>query len=511
MKRARDPAPQGRSRAVRPCVEELESRSLLSASFASLPIVPVINAVTQAHLRAVLTAGIQQGNRLNVFAKVGDSITVLPASLTPLGDLFFDPSAVSVVGTHGDLASTIAFYRFAATDDSGSNSFNRESLAAGLGWTAGNVLTPTDVLSPLQAELQTVHPTIALIELGTNDLIWTGVDLFRAQLTEIATETLQAGVIPVLATVPDSAYSGGMFEPRVPVYNQIIADVAAALDVPLWNYWLALRPLPGGGLSADGVHPSTYFAGSQFFTDAGLQYGFNVRNFTAVEALAKLKRVVLEGGAPDGPVPLTAETVRYVTGLYQALLNRAPDSAGLAFFGTQLQTGTPRAQVVQEFWRAPEHRGLEVDALFSKYLHRAADVAGRTFFIQLFLAGASKADIQADLLTSHEYLALHFAAADYVTALYQDVLQRDPDPTGEAVWVNLLQNGGRRLDVVQAMLAVDEYNRQIIDGLYLSFLQRPADPVGEQALLNVVRGQCYALELAAELILRTNEFLALQP
>src|SRR5206468_10416279 len=102
---------------------------------------------------------------------------------------------------------------------------------------------------------------------------------------------LGTGVIPVLSTIPDHLFAGGLYGPRVPIFNQAIADVAAQMQVPLWNYWLAMQPLANKGIGSDGVHPTTDPFGSWIFTDDGLQFGYNVRNLTAIEVLDKLKRV----------------------------------------------------------------------------------------------------------------------------------------------------------------------------------------------------------------------------
>src|SRR5207244_12517963 len=85
----------------------------------------------------------------------------------------------------------------------------------------------------------------------------------------------------------------GMFEPRVLALNQVIADVAGQLQVPLWNYWLASHSLPGEGVDALGVHPSQSPLGSGVFTEVGLLSGYNVRNFTGLEVLRELKTQVL--------------------------------------------------------------------------------------------------------------------------------------------------------------------------------------------------------------------------
>src|SRR5581483_8228740 len=176
---------------------------------------------------------------------------------------------------------------------------------------------------------------------------------------------------PVLSTIPDHLFEGGIYSSRVPGYNQAIADVADSLQVPLWNYWLSMQSLPNKGISADGVHPTTDPAGSWLFTDGGLQFGYNMRNFTAVEVLDKLRRVVLADGTPDYPDrPLTAPTVQFVAGVVETLLHRLPSAADLAYWGKPLEDGVPRGDVVRALWQSVEHRSVQLGQYYATYLHR---------------------------------------------------------------------------------------------------------------------------------------------
>src|SRR5262249_28485970 len=115
----------------RPRVETLEGRCLPSAGpFTSQPVVPVIDVVTQAHLQAILASGQQQGNRADVFAKVGDSNTAWDLFLDPLGEPAYNPADPALVGANAGLAPTIDFFRAQPVDGTGANSFDRVSLSA---------------------------------------------------------------------------------------------------------------------------------------------------------------------------------------------------------------------------------------------------------------------------------------------------------------------------------------------------------------------------------------------
>ena len=57
---------------------------------------------TASHIREIYRRGQQQGNRADVFSKVGDSITATAMFLTPFGDGNYD------LGEYEDLAPLLA-------------------------------------------------------------------------------------------------------------------------------------------------------------------------------------------------------------------------------------------------------------------------------------------------------------------------------------------------------------------------------------------------------------------
>ena len=58
----------------------------------------------------------------------------------------------------------------------------------------------------------------------------------------------------------------------------------------------------------------------------------------------------------------------FIGGLYQNLLNRTVDRAGLAHWIQLLLAGVSRQQVAMAIWQSPEHRGVEVDQFYTTYL-----------------------------------------------------------------------------------------------------------------------------------------------
>ncbi len=265
------------------------------------PPVGRIDAATQARLQRVYAAGQALGRRANVLAKVGDSITASGAFLSDAGE------GRAILGAHPELAGVIAAYRAVPVDHAGGwahNSLNRVSLAAQPGWTAADVLGMGQAgPSPLAREYAALNPAVAVIMVGTNDLDRTGVDYFGANLAALVDQTLQAGIIPILTTIPDRTdYPEAIYRARA--FDAVIRDEAALEHVPLIDYWTAMQALPHGGLGPDGVHPSTYAthrpaSASVTFTPQGLRYGWPLRNYLTLAMLAHLRAVVFAAGAPD--------------------------------------------------------------------------------------------------------------------------------------------------------------------------------------------------------------------
>ncbi len=72
----------------------------------------------------------------------------------------------------------------------------------------------------------------------------------------------------------------------------------------------------------------------------------------------------------------------------------------------------------------------------------------------------------------------------YVTHLYRDVLQRDPDSAGLNTWIQQLSAGTPRLQVAHAFWASAEHRGLQVDGYYQTYLHRVADANGRSALVN---------------------------
>ena len=260
--------------------------------------VPRIDAALKASLRAMFVRGRAAGLRAGVFAKMGDSITESASFLADFGPASGTPSWN--LGAYTALDPTRLFFN-ATLVDATHSSFDRPSLAAQAGWTAGRALEGDAAL--VRQELAALRPAVAIVMFGSADIEATEVATFRANLTRVVQLVAAADVVPVLSTVPDRTDSPSTVAAG-PAFNAVIREVAAAQRVPLEDYWTALQPLPQRGVSEDGVHPSIYRrpgGGTEaaYFTPDALAYGYNVRNLLTLATLAHVRAVVFDDGPPD--------------------------------------------------------------------------------------------------------------------------------------------------------------------------------------------------------------------
>lgn len=231
----------------------------------NLPIVPAISATALQ----IYQRGLELGENPNAFSKVGD------CGSTPswfLGDFDRGPQYYNL-GDYTELGAVIQQYQ---------GSFGRTSLAARSGFNASSVFAPIWAdrsqcaanETPLACEYRIHRPILALITLGTND-VW-HQDTFESQMRLIIEYSIQNGILPVLATKADNDEGDGSI-------NATIARLAQEYDIPLWNYWQAVQPLPDHGLQPDGAHLT--WGPNRFNDPKAMESAWAVRNLTALQVL----------------------------------------------------------------------------------------------------------------------------------------------------------------------------------------------------------------------------------
>ncbi|NJL94957.1 MAG: hypothetical protein HC915_15165 [Anaerolineae bacterium] len=229
------------------------------------PVVPEISET----VREIYQRGLELGNNPAAFSKVGDCQNVSSFFLAQ-----FDRPEEYALGEYAALQGTIDHF---------AGSWERTSAAVDNGFNVASVLSPlwSDPAvceageTPLECEYRLHRPSIVIISMET----WWGgrpAEEYEAYLSQIVEFWIEHGVVPILGTKADNLEGDHGL-------NQAVARVANYYDIPLWNFWLAVQPLPNHGLTVDNFHLT--FARNFFDDPNRLQFGWPVRNLTALQAI----------------------------------------------------------------------------------------------------------------------------------------------------------------------------------------------------------------------------------
>jgi hypothetical protein len=252
---------------------------------------PVIPTSVSKHMLEIYQLGQSLGNNPHAFSKVGDCQSMLPDFL---GD--FDNGRYNL-GEYAYLQPVVDYF---------SGSFDRNSRGVKNGLTASAVMatlwnTWKDCSvkeTPLECEYRINRPSFAIISLGTNDA--NGILPFEDTLRRVIDVTLKNGIVPILVTKADNAEGDWSI-------NATIFRLAYEYQIPVWNFWLAVQPLPKCGLrSPEHLTYGEYVLPCDFSKTENMQYAYNVRNLTALQVLDFVWRAVT--GQPASaftPTPVT--------------------------------------------------------------------------------------------------------------------------------------------------------------------------------------------------------------
>jgi hypothetical protein len=92
--------------------------------------------------------------------------------------------------------------------------------------------------------------------------------------------------------------------------------------------------------------------------------------------------------------------------VYQAVLGRAPDGAGQAFWLQALQNGLARQAAALGLENSPESLARIVTAAYENVLGRTPDAQGLANWVSALGRGLTPAQLEALLATSTEFLAV---------------------------------------------------------------------------------------------------------
>lgn len=202
--------------------------------------VPAMPTAISDQMRAVYQLGLELGNDLKRFSVIGDCQNVSSYFLST-----FDKPGDFSPGEYAYLQPTIDYYQ---------GSFSRTSLAVKGGFNVAAVLSPLRAdpkscnpgESPLDCELRVWNPSVVFVGMET----WWSKrpeQEYDKYMRRVIERILETGAVPIIATKAANLEGNHRI-------TATIAQIAYDYDIPLWNYWAAVQPLPNHGLSPDGFH-----------------------------------------------------------------------------------------------------------------------------------------------------------------------------------------------------------------------------------------------------------------
>lgn len=257
---------------VLPTVTFTPKPPLAEGAWMQMPAVP---AEISDAMRAVYRRGLEMGNDPTRFSVIGDCQNVSSYFLA----VFDKPGEFSLGEEYEHLQPTIEYYQ---------KSFSRKSLAVKGGFNVAAILSPLRAdpkscnknESPLDCELRTWKPSIVFVSMETwwSEKPEAEYDKYMRRVIE---RILAMGAVPIIATKADNLEGDHGI-------NVTIAQIAYDYEIPLWNFWAAVQPLPNHGLSDDNFHLT--FARNFFDDPVRMKSAWPWRNLTALQSLDAVRR-----------------------------------------------------------------------------------------------------------------------------------------------------------------------------------------------------------------------------
>ncbi len=230
---------------------------------------PIIPTQVSERAKEIYRDGLAIGTDPNRFSKIGDCQNINTYFLA----LYDQPDQYKLGDEYQYLFPIIEQF---------AGSWSRDSIAVKGGFNVASVFNPWfnnkelcgENESPVDCELRIQQPSIVLISMET---WWNGdASKYEGYLRRIVDTVIAYGAVPVLATKADNLEGNQTI-------NRSIVKVAYEYQIPLWNYWAAVQPIPHHGLEDDGFHITHGL--NDFSQSFNLTSAWPLRNLTALQTM----------------------------------------------------------------------------------------------------------------------------------------------------------------------------------------------------------------------------------
>ena len=175
----------------------------------------------------------------------------------------------------------------------------------------------------------------------------------------------------------------------------------------------------------------------------------------------------------------------YLDYAYRAILGREADSGGKEYWLSELKDGCTRKFVLRGFINSEEFTNLcksygvvkgdlsaqlapadknggqtkFVVRLYRNIFNREADEGGLNHWTGKLQSGTTASEIIKGFVYSAEFANAKFSNEDYVEIMYKTLLGRASDAAGKADWVNRLNQGQSRDDILRGFVYSPEFSK----------------------------------------------------
>lgn len=178
----------------------------------------------------------------------------------------------------------------------------------------------------------------------------------------------------------------------------------------------------------------------------------------------------------------------FVRQQYRDFLGRDGENEGINYWVAELNAGkTTQAKMATQFFASEEfqNRIAPIARLYLAYFRRMPDYPGLMYWQNQILAGKSLQDISNAFASSQEFSQTYGSLSNeaFINLVYQNVLAREPDAPGKAYWLQQMQQGKNRGEVMtgfseSAEFRQTSYNQIQVTMMYAGMLRREPEESG---------------------------------
>ena len=162
-----------------------------------------------------------------------------------------------------------------------------------------------------------------------------------------------------------------------------------------------------------------------------------------------------------------------VVDAYIGALNRDPDYAGFTFWTNQLKQGVTQLTMLNTFITSPEFTAIYgnttntqfVTLVYQNVLGRSPDTAGLNYWVAQLGAGVSRASMLQAFVNGAEFQTLSNNRVLSIMA-YMGFLRRTPDSQGRAFWTNQLNLGISAVQLITSFITSPEFIAEFPGPIY---------------------------------------------